>query len=94
MRENPEIPLPSPLHDGGPLPIKPPPATLILAIKSQGLTDREIAEALGVGTSTVNRIRNGKIAKVSSDLYFSLLGLCHSVIIRAINHEQEAAYAR
>ena len=87
-----EIPLP--LSGDAPLPIKPLPATLILAIKAQGLSDREIAEALGIGTSTVNRIRNGKIAKVSSDLYFSLLGLCHSVIIQAINHEQEAAYAR
>lgn len=85
---------PLPLSGDAPLPIKPLPATLILAIKARGLSDREIAEALGIGTSTVNRIRNGKIAKVSSDLYFSLLGLCHSVIIQAINHEQEAAYAR
>ena len=92
MKESSEIPYP--LHVGGPLPIKPSPATLILAIKAQGLTDREIAEALGIGTSTVNRIRNGKIAKVSTDLYFSLLGLCHSMIIQVINHEQEEAYAR
>ena len=87
-----EIPLP--LRGDPPLPIKPPPASLILAIKSQGLTDREIAEALDVGTSTVNRIRNGKIAKVSSDLYFSLLGLCRSVLLRAVKREQEALYAR
>lgn len=85
---------PLPLRGDAPLPIKPPPASLILAIKSQGLSDREIAEALGVGTSTVNRIRNGKIAKVSSDLYFALLWLCHGAVIQAINHEQEAAYAR
>lgn len=81
------------LHEGGGTPTTPP-ADLIIAIKSQGLTDREIAEALGVGTSTVNRIRNGKIAKVSSDLYFSLLGLCHSVLLRAMKQEQEAQYAR
>lgn len=40
-------------------------ARLILAIERSGMTEAKLAEALGVAQSTVSRLKNGKIAKVS-----------------------------
>jgi predicted transcriptional regulator len=41
-------------------------ALLSIAIVRSGLTEARIAEVLGVTQSTVSRLKNGRIAKVSS----------------------------
>ena len=68
---------------------KMPPADLVSIAKKQlGMTDREIADAIGVYPSTICRIRNQQTVRVSVDLYFSLLRLCRDGIISAISAER------
>lgn len=68
---------------------KMPPADLvIIAKKLLGMTDREIADAIGVYPSTICRIRNQKTARVSVGMYFSLLRLCRDGLISAISAER------
>jgi transcriptional regulator with XRE-family HTH domain len=40
-------------------------ARLILAIGRSGMTETKLAEVFGVSQSTVSRLKNGKIAKIS-----------------------------
>ena len=68
---------------------KMPPADLVgIAKKQLGMTDREIADAIGVYPSTICRIRNQKTSRVSVDIYFSLLRLCRDGLVSAIAAER------
>lgn len=52
-----------------------PPAVMLRDLHAAGYTDREIGEAAGMHTSSINRLRNGTTKKISIRQYFLIYDL-------------------
>ena len=51
------------------------PAVMLRELHAAGYTDREIGEAAGMHTSSINRLRNGTTTKINIRQYFLIYDL-------------------
>ena len=59
-----------------------PPAVMLRELHTAGYTDREIGEAAGMHTSSINRLRNGTTTKINTRQYFIIYELFRRVYPR------------
>lgn len=59
-----------------------PPAIMLRELHASGYTDREIGEAAGMHTSSINRLRAGKTTKINIRQYFIIYALFRRVYPR------------
>lgn len=59
-----------------------PPAVMLRELHTAGYTDREIGEAAGMHTSSINRLRSGTTTKINIRQYFIIYELFRRVYPR------------
>lgn len=59
-----------------------PPVVMLRELHTAGYTDREIGEAAGMHTSSINRLRAGKTTKINIRHYFIIYELFRRVYPR------------